>query len=250
LFATLRKTTFCFPKAAETQMMTRRSAIAMALGLGSTFASRAWAGEFWMDKKPSEWNESEIQRMLSKSPWAKEASIFDVSGYRAPPAMRRAGNGNRRGRTSGGGPSGPTAASNTTTWKAIVRWESALPVRDALRHPRTPAMEENYVIALIGDIPASGIPTEDDNPGERQLKMAALRENTRIERGDDPLNLQQVGVAPGTGQFPGGTLYYFSRAIPIHSEDKQVTFVTKIGPLEVKCKFALRDMMYRSNVEL
>jgi hypothetical protein len=222
----------------------------MGLGLGSAFASQAWAREFWIDKKPPEWNDSEIQQMLSKSPWAKEASIFDVSGYRAPPAMGRAGNSNRRGRTSGGGPSVPMAASNATAWKAIVRWESALPVRDALRRPRTPAMEENYVIALIGEIPASGIPTEDDDPGEQKMKMAALRENTRIERRDDPLNLQRVGVAPGAGQFPGGTLYYFSRAIPIYPEDKQVTFVTKIGPLEVKCKFTLRDMLYHGNVEL
>ena len=31
---------------------------------------------------------------------------------------------------------------------------------------------------------------------------------------------------------------------------KQVTFVTKVGPLEVKCKFTLRDMLYRGNLEL
>ncbi len=33
-------------------------------------------------------------------------------------------------------------------------------------------------------------------------------------------------------------------------EDKEVTFVTWIGPLDVKCKFTLKDMVYRGNLEL
>jgi hypothetical protein len=38
--------------------------------------------------------------------------------------------------------------------------------------------------------------------------------------------------------------------LPITTEDKQVTFVTKVGPLEVKCKFTLHDMLYHGNLEL
>ena len=212
-------------------------------------ASSAWAREFWIDKSPAAWNDGEIQQMLSKSPWAKEASIFDASGYRSPPTAARGGDRNRRGRTSNVGSSGPTVAS-PNVWKAIVRWESALPVRDALKTPKTPEIEENYIIGLLGDVPAAGVPVDDDDPAERKLKMAMLQENTRIERKDDPLNLQRVGVAPRTRRSPSGTLFYFSRAIPITPEDKLVTFVTRIGPLEVKCKFTLRDMIYHGNFEL
>jgi hypothetical protein len=43
---------------------------------------------------------------------------------------------------------------------------------------------------------------------------------------------------------------YFSRVLPLTLEDKQVTFLTKVGPLEVKCKFTLRDMMNRGSLEL
>jgi hypothetical protein len=36
----------------------------------------------------------------------------------------------------------------------------------------------------------------------------------------------------------------------LRPEDKQATFSTKLGPIDVKCKFTLRDMMYRGNLEL
>jgi hypothetical protein len=137
-----------------------------------------------------------------------------------------------------------------TSWNAIVRWDSALPVRDALKNAKTAKVEENYVIALIGDIPGVGVPSDDDDPAERQQKLNILKETTRLERKDDPLELQRAKIAPRTPRSASGTLFYFSRVFPLVPEDKQITFVTKVGPLEVKCKFTLRDMIYRGNLEL
>ena len=37
----------------------------------------------------------------------------------------------------------------------------ALPVRDALKVPGTPEIEDNYIVGLIGDVPAAGVPLED-----------------------------------------------------------------------------------------
>jgi hypothetical protein len=45
-----------------------------------------------------------------------------------------------------------------------------------------------------------------------------------------------------------GTLFYFPRAEPI--KDGQVTFLTKLGPVEVKCKFTVKEMMYHGKLEL
>jgi hypothetical protein len=47
-----------------------------------------------------------------------------------------------------------------------------------------------------------------------------------------------------------GTLFYFSRRLALRLEDQDVTFTTKLGPLKVKCKFTLKDMLYRGNLEL
>lgn len=220
----------------------------MGLGFGGASALSAWAKDFWADKKAADWTDEEIQQMLTKSPWAKEASIFDSAAHKglstAPRISRR----------SGGRPA--TAASPVPSegypaaWKAIVRWESALPVREAVNAAKTADVEENYIIALIGDIPGVGVPSDDDEPAERKQKLGNLKETTRLDRRDDPLELQQAKIAPRTPRSPAGTLFYFSRGLPITAEDQQVTFVTKVGPLEVKCKFTLRDMLYRGNLEL
>jgi hypothetical protein len=111
-------------------------------------------------------------------------------------------------------------------------------------------VDEYYVIALVGDIPAASVPSDDDDAAERQQKLDVLKESTRIERKDDPLELQRVKIAPRTPVSPSGTLYYFSRVLPITPKDNQVTFVTKVGPLELKCKFVLREMLYHGNLEL
>jgi hypothetical protein len=232
-------------------MMTRRTAILVGLGLGGTAAASAWAKDFWNEKKPSDWTEEDIQQILTKSPWAKDASIFDTAAHKGLSTTPRGGAlSRRRGGTSGTAGNPLPSASNSNSWSAIVRWDSALPVRDALKTPKPAEVDENYTIALVGDIPGVGVPSDDDGPEERQQKLTFLKETTRLERKDDPLELQRVKIAPRTPQSPAGTLFYFSRVFPLTLEDKQVTFVTKVGPLEVKCKFTLRDMMYRGNLEL
>ncbi len=223
---------------------------AFVTGLGFAAAAYGWAKDFWNDRKPSDWTEDEIQQMLTKSPWAKDASIFDTATHKGVSSAPLAGGlYGRRRYESPNGKSLPTV-SGLQGWSATVRWESALPVRDAMKAAKTGDVDENYIIALLGDIPAASVPSDDDSAAERQQKLDVLKESTRLERKDDPLELQRVKIAPKTPLSPSGTLYYFSRVLPITAEDKQVTFVTKVGPLEVKCKFTLHDMLYHGNLEL
>ncbi len=37
---------------------------------------------------------------------------------------------------------------------------------------------------------------------------------------------------------------------PIEAADKEVTFITAMGPLGVKAKFALKDLMVKGQLEL
>jgi hypothetical protein len=231
-------------------MITRRSAVRMGLGLGAAVMTRAGAKDFWTDKKPADWTDSEVQEMLTKSPWAKDASIFDTAAHKGASTAPRAGGMYRRGTDPAITRNPLPAAGSSGSWSATVLWESALPVREALKTPNLAGVDENYIIAVVGDIPGAGVPSDDDEPAERQNKIDILKETTRIERKTDPLELQRVKIAPKTPLSPAGTLFYFSRVFPITAEDKQVTFITKVGPLEVKCKFTLRDMMYQGRLEL
>jgi hypothetical protein len=79
-------------------MTTRRKAL--LIGLGSGYIVLGFSpGDFWNDKPPSEWSEKEIERLLTKSPWAKEASPhMNLPGMSGPDG----GGGMPGGR--GGGP--------------------------------------------------------------------------------------------------------------------------------------------------
>jgi hypothetical protein len=56
------------------------------------------------------------------------------------------------------------------------------------------------------------------------------------------------------GQAGDGTstmMFLFPKGSqPIEASDKEVTFVTQMGPLGVKAKFALKDMMVKGQLEL
>lgn len=218
-------------------------------GLAIAAAAHGGAKDFWNERKAAEWTEDEIQQLLTRSPWAKEATIFDSATHKGVSSAPYAGGIYGPGYETPDGKSLPSVR-GLKGWGATVRWESALPVREAAKVSASPDSGKNYIIALVGEIPAASVPSDDDDAAERQRKLDILKESTRLERKDDPLELQRVKIAPRTSRSPSGTLYYFSRALPLTSEDKQVTFVTKVGPLEVKCKFTLRDMLYRGKLEL
>jgi len=228
--------------------MTRRGAL-LALGLGAELAknpARLLAADFWDQKPPEEWTKEEIERLLTKSPWTKDASIVNTA-QTGPLSTTRTMS--RRGGVPGNINTTTQIPEITGKWKASVRWDSALPVREALKTKMSVALSENYIVNVFGNLP-SPAPSNDDSADERKTKFDILQERTRLERKDDPLELKRVELGPATPYSPPGTLFYFSRVFPLTLEDKQVTFVTKIGPLEVKCKFTLKELMYRGNLEL
>jgi hypothetical protein len=232
-------------------VMTRRSALLGGLGipLGAlAFPSAAFAKEFWNERKPEEWTSSEVKELLTKSPWAKDASIVDngqVGGM---------GNGRgaapRRATRGGTGQAGATTDSNPSAkiqWKAIVRWESALPVREALKDAAPKDVKDFYVLNVIGNLPGA-ILTSDGSSDSASMQY--LKEITKLEHKGDQVRLSHVELAPESASSPAGTLFYFSRVLALMLKDKEAMFSTKVGPLDLKCKFTLGDMQYRGALEL
>jgi len=227
-------------------VITRRQAILTGVGfpgLLATISARAFtSAEFWNEKMPSDWTEAEIRQLLNKSPWAKDGSISDTTrrGSLGPTAAGGGGGRRSRGR-SAAGPSGATVNTGPLVeWKATVRWESALPVREALHPGAAGPAPDDYILNVFGEVP--GVDTDSLDPN--------LKENTRLEHKGDQIKLSRIEPAPYNGRPEDGTLFYFSRILALKLEDKEVTFTTKLGPLNVKCKFTLKDMLYRGNLEL
>ncbi len=224
--------------------MTRRELLMLSLAAVPSLASPA--GEFWNEKKPADWTEDEVRELLTKSPWAKEASV-SVFGGAGGSLLNRNGaiseegvmtsTGRQRGKKTQTTQSGDAP---DLRYKAIVRWESALPIREALKKKPVESAADFYILALVGDL-ALADPDEDEAQRESRLDM--MKQYTKLERRGGAIPLANIESVKKVG-----TLFYFPRAEPI--KDGQVTFTAKVGPVEVKCKFTVKEMTYHGKLEL
>jgi len=135
-------------------------------------------GDFWNKKDPAKWSQDEIDRLTTKSPWAKEVTATYAPGSNNGGYGNGSPNGNPngggypggqgggggmprigiggigmggpRGRGMGGGRGGQgNGGGNLSTYKGTVRWESAQPILDALKTPLPDAFANHYVISVI-----------------------------------------------------------------------------------------------------
>jgi hypothetical protein len=241
----------------------------------------AWAfasKEFWEAKPASDWTSDEIDRMLTKSPWAKDASVAS-SGQ----GLGNGGSGRSRGggigfpgggggigfpgggvgfpgggRQGGGYPGGGSDGGRERL-TATVRWESALPIQEALRigasdEKPNDDFEKYYVIALIGDLSASSVrrstnnSDDDDSTTRADRRLEELKESARLERKDGPISLEKVEEGSRVGSRGPGVYFYFDRKADVSMDDKFVNFSTKLGRMDIKAKFTMKEMLYHGKL--
>lgn len=134
---------------------------------------------------------------------------------------------------------GGNAGSNPRGATLLIRWDSALPVREALGNPgKAPP---DYIIAVVG-LPAPR--TEEDQA--RGMFLAT----TRIKRGDDKETLVPRDVQFSKEGDEPVVRFFFPRTTPIEATEKDVTFVTQSGAVKIERKFRLKEMMYKGKLEL
>lgn len=219
--------------------MTTRGTVILCAALGSALVvCGSPAGDFWNDKQPDQWAEKDVQRLLTKSPWAKDAAVEMDFGDMGGPGMGGFGGGppGMDGPPPGmGGPGGMTA---------VVRWESAAPIRDASKTKLQPDPAGQYVISV------SGMPMLSELLGS--LGASGLENMKKTS------SLQRAGKAPVAPSYitvpfdqSGVLLFYFpNQADPISAEDKQVVFQAKSEAFGLKAKFTPKEMQYRGKLAL
>ncbi len=220
--------------------MTRRDALIISLALPAHL--KAAAAPFWDTKDPKDWTDAERTELLTRSPWAHTVSVHYDQG---PGGLNRGPSNSRRGRSAAPGLPAPNGAPTLAPTEALVRWESALPIREADRNRLKDDPAANYIISVTGDLPMLGEKSTKETEADFQGRQEALKQYTKIEKKGDSIYLARVGPARESG-----TLFYFDRNDLIRLQDHQVTFVTRLGPIEVKAKFTLKDMVYRGKLEL
>ena len=167
-------------------------------GLAAWQPLHATTSGFWNKKPPEAWNSEEIDALITKSPWAKEASAQGAApegGYGSQTGSPNGGGYPRGGgypgggggmgmprigipgiggigmggggRRMGGNQGGGRGQQRGTSYKGTVRWESAQPVLDALKAPLPDAFANHYVIAVIGfPLPSPQRRYQDEQGGD------------------------------------------------------------------------------------
>jgi hypothetical protein len=247
-------------------MTTRRTALLLTFGLPAAFrAIPAWAAAaktFWNEKKPEDWSADEIDELLNRSPWARDivANMKGQLGAGPAPKSNRGynvgGGAGGRGSRGGGGDTGSSKSDKDKdnvvigTFRGVVRWESAIPVRLAQKKEALPEAADYYILSVSG-LPMAGSgrrakEDESDAPDAEEV-AARIKDETRLTpQHRDPILPEKID-----NSSKRGALFYFRRdAEQLTVEHKEVTFTSKLGPLEVKAKFSLKDMLYRGKLEL
>jgi hypothetical protein len=210
------------------------------------------ASEFWKDEAPAQWTEEEVKLILTDSPWAREANPrIDrpaLYGLRGPLGEIGGGMGRGGGERGVRGelPNGPET-------KLIIRWASALPIRQALRWGRDrvkPGQPPNadgteaddYVIEVLG-FAARYARMSDDRIREELHATTCIKRKNK-----DDLLAEKIEVNP-VGRVDT-FVYRFPKDDPIRLEEKEVEFVSGLGAVTFKEKFKLSEMLYRGKLAL
>lgn len=220
-------------------MVTRRRALLFA-GAGMV-AWSASGGEFWEKKPPAEWTSEEIDRLIEKSPWAKEVAAdyapesgAGSRGGSSHIGLGIPGIGGRGGRNRTGGQRG-----GASSYKGTVRWESAKPILEAMKAPLPDQFAGHYVISVNG-FPLLGREQEDDQ-WENLKQLTSLQPKGK--------ELAQAGVVHRQVSAGSSFLFGFSREfLGLGVEDKDVVFSSRFGQLTVKAKFELKEMLYHGEL--
>jgi len=264
------------------------------------FVTLLIAADPWKTKKPSEWTDKEAGRVLTNSPWAKTASV-DTGAMGASGMGRGGGGGGRRGGGGmgggggmaggcgyggpggggGGEPGGPGGAGGgeyggpsmggaggmgegggMAAPKVIVRWESAMPIREALTKTEASHTsqlaewsKEYYVITASG-LPMMGMGRRSSSDAGRevdpnvaqQMQQRMVQAAMLKRKGKDPVAPARAATVRGKEGMI--IVFLFPRSAAITEDDKEVTFEAMGGRMSFKSKFNLKDMVYDGKLSL
>jgi hypothetical protein len=235
-----------------------------AVAIATTAYAVVVAADFWEAKPFAAWSAEEVNKMLTDSPWSRQinvvlntvgrgGSLGEGEGARGGGGSSREGGGGGGGgsRGSGGFPVAPPQL------KLTLSWRSALPMKQALlRDQAGPGgvvsaegqemlsrVESLYVITLMG------LPTRYG------ATINAMKEESFLKRSHQPpIAIADMAVqqAPASEKAPAFLMvvFGFPRTDAITVEDKDVEFVTRLGQVEIKKKFNLKEMVLKGKLEL
>jgi len=201
------------------------------------------ADQAWKNKQFPEWTEEDAKELLKDSPWVKTVVATLVKSQDRVAVGRRGGGigGRRRGASD------TAAPASTQPPTLTLRWESALPVREAelkARDVTAPTLddEDHYAIAVYG-IPR-GLLRDDSKIMAEDLKRQALlkREGKKDTK---PSSVEILLRDDGPV-----VLYLFPKSAEFDWRDHKIEFDAQLPGLKFTQAFSFDDMTFHGKLEL
>jgi hypothetical protein len=230
-----------------------------------TMALFAADEQAWKGKQIADWTQDEATQVLTDSPWVKTVTPVMTRPSNTGQPGRRTGiglggigglGGGRRGGYGypggggGGYPGGSqTGGSDTSSNQPPtlkLRWESALPIREAelkARDTSAPTLDEgHYAIAVYG------VPSRLANGDPKKL-ADQYKDHASIKR-DGKKDMKPSSVEVLQRDDGPVIVYLFPRSKEITKQDRRIEFEAKIGVLELNESFFAEDMVFQDKLEL
>ncbi|MGH9582085.1 MAG: hypothetical protein ACRD4O_04020 [Bryobacteraceae bacterium] len=231
------------------------------------------ASQVW-NKNPTKWSKADARRILNASPWAQRVQVEfpkpDMLPRQMPlPGPAQAGmgtRGNGEGRDwDGGVEKNPKNLPGVPKLSVLVRWDSALPVREAmLKLDRPSVPDSDYIITVIGLVPAGSY--EPESSLTPQPKTSESGDGADAGKARNPERMldglmadsmlatsSRIAIRPENVKLDAATgilRFFFPRKQTILLSDKEAIFETKFSSMKIKYRFRLKDMVYHGKLEL
>lgn len=206
----------------------------------------ALAANVWETEPFMTWSDKEVQTAMSDSLWSRHVNVVLNSIGRGGNLGESEGRGGGRG---GGGRGGGITV--PPQLKLLVTWRSALPMKQALVRAQ---------IGLGETIPAESqqllerteslyVVTIEGLPLQYARAVEGMNTTTFLKRDrKDPIAAAETASQKtATGLV---VVFAFPKTDGITLQDKEVELVTKLGHVDIKKKFNLKDMMFHGQLEL
>jgi len=241
------------------------------------------AEDFWVKKPFTEWSVKDATKLLQNSPWSHEVAVGaggggidgagasggsgrrggggagangDMGGIGAAGTDTPSGGGGGGGRRGGspGYPSETGGGPGGASMMIHVRWQSAMPIRQAIvltqlgREKADSDQAKKFLGQVANEyvVAVAGLPPALDRVPDEQLNE--LVKGASLQRKDkDPIAATAVQRIPGE---KGSVAFFFPKTSAIALEDKEVEFVSRVARIEVRRKFKLKDMVIADKLEL
>src|ERR1700722_13620236 len=215
----------------------------------------AGADQAWKTKEYPDWTEEDAKEAMTNSPWAK--TVVSTPGKptgqtgQSGSHSRRigfSGLGIGRSGSSGrhGGDDGSSKANLDQPATLTLRWESALPMREAELKARDigapDVADDFYAIAVYG-IPRGAIADDSKGRSEELKKLAVLK-----REGKKDLKPTRVDILlRDSGPL---VVYLFSKSAEVNWRDHGMTFEAQISRYKFSQAFSTDDMTIHGKLEL